>query len=124
MHNDDVKKRDERPATKGDLADLESRLSGRMDKMDGRMDKMDGRMERTEEAVRGVAKALLAFKTEVFERFDLQEAAMRRMYSGIIDKIDGFMSKTIKVDKDQTILVHRVDKLEGRVSRLEARRAA
>lgn len=103
MHNDEASPDDEQAATKADLAELERKLGARLE--------AQGLL------TRNVAKEFTRYKGEVAERFDLHEAAAVRMRSGIVGKVDAFMNKSMKIDDDQTILIGRMDRLEGMIEK-------
>lgn len=101
MHNDEARSDAERAATRADLMELELKL--------------EARLEARELLIRNVAKELTRYKAEVAERFDLHEAAAVRLRSGIVGTVDAFMSKSMKIDADQTILIGRMDRLESMI---------
>ena len=91
MQNEDMA--DRAPATKGDLKETTRRLS----------------------------KEIVGTQASVAKLKDDLVHAMRRMQSTLLNQMDGFMTKTRKVDVDQLFLIHRMDKLEKRVDSLETR---
>jgi len=48
-------------------------------------------------------------------------SVIKGMESRLTERMDSFMSNTLRVDRDNILLVHRLDKVEGRVSNLERR---
>lgn len=104
MHNEDDMKHDaHEPATKGDL----ERFATKDD---------HGRLERV---VRNIAVEVSGIKAELTDfRQDIL-SALARTESRLISHMDGFMAKTLKVERDEFWLIHRMDKLEDRVDRIE-----
>ena len=135
MHNkDDMKNHDEQPATKGDLNRLAATINS-------------DRFATKDDLKRFATKDDLArFATESNSRMDEMTAVARRqsvkivkieasvdglredvisvikgMESRLTERMDTFMSNTLRVDRDNILLIHRMDKVEGRVSDLERR---
>ena len=73
------------------------------------------------ETTRRLSKEIVATQTNAAKLKDELMHFMRRMQSNLLNQMDGFMTKTRKVDVDQVFLIHRMDKLEKRVGSLEAR---
>ena len=80
------------------------------------------RTERLEKVVKNMAVEVVGVKSSLIEMREDFSGALKRMESRLIDRMDGFMAKTVKVERDEVWLIHRVDKLEDRVSRIEKRR--
>ena len=126
MHNEDaMRKRDDRPLTKEDAKQFAT--------------KEDLKLFATKDDLAG-------FATETRTRFDTLEAVVRRQTTVIVNdqadrnsfreeiismiqtmdsrnaaRVDAFMSNTLRVDRDNLILVHRMNLVEGRVTDLERR---
>ncbi|MBI4371346.1 MAG: hypothetical protein HY552_03500 [Elusimicrobia bacterium] len=132
-----MKRGGDQPAMRRDLEALEARLwkrfgegdlrmetfEKRMSLLDKRMERVDERMDTLESVVKRMAAAIVNFQAEMRTMREDFASAMTRMESRLLERMDGFMSIVVKVDRGQTILVHRVDKLEERVGRLERRPA-
>ena len=79
------------------------------------------RMDRFEKVVKNLAVEVTGVKKELTHVREDFSAALKRTESRLIGHIDGFMAKTVKVERDQSILIHRMDRIEDRVSRIENR---
>ncbi|PIR15285.1 MAG: hypothetical protein COV48_15205, partial [Elusimicrobia bacterium CG11_big_fil_rev_8_21_14_0_20_64_6] len=69
--------------------------------------------------VKNVAIEVSGIKSELTDMRQDFSSALTRTESRLIDHLDGFMAKTLKVERDEVWLIHRVDKLEDRVARIE-----
>ncbi|HBO97401.1 MAG TPA: hypothetical protein DD648_05155 [Candidatus Omnitrophica bacterium] len=149
MHNsDDMKENDDRPATKGDLDRLTAMIgldrfatkidldrfatkddlersaaesSARMDRMDERFDGMDRRFDEMAAVVRRQSTEIVKTQASVDGLREDVLSVIKGMESRLTGRMDAFMSNTMRVDRDNILLIHRMDKVEGRVSDLERR---
>ena len=129
MHNDDdMKQKGDEPATKRDLWAVEAAMRKDLSvhetttrTLGGEVKILSTRMDRLERVVKNVVVEVGGLKAEVAGlRHDIPTMLMR-MESRMMAHMDGFMAKTVKVERDQFWLIHRMDKLEDRVSRVEKR---
>ena len=148
MHNDDeMKRKRAEPATKGDLDrfatkddlerfatkdDLErfatkddlERFATKVDlerfatKVDlkrfATKDEMTAVLRRQSLKIVSLETSMGAFRDDVI-------SAIKGVESRMTKRMDTFMSNTMRVDRDNILLIHRLDKVEGRVSDLERR---
>lgn len=94
MQNEDMP--DSKPATKADLRGLKA-------------------------DIRRVAIHVTNLESKLSTELRAIESNNSKRASEFFSKVDAFMSRTIKVETDETFLIHRMDNLEKRVSSLETR---
>ena len=139
MHNEDMNPAENIPATKADFApimailmDLRAGLAqcATKDELKGFATKEDlasgfgeiaERIGTLEAVVRRIAMDQTRLRAEVNDQIDALRLEVRGFFSRTVGQVDGFMSTTMKVDRGQIILVHRVDRLEERMSRFDGR---
>ena len=80
---------------------------------------VSSRFDRLERVVKKVAVDVSGFKTALVEMSENFSAVLTQRNSELMDRLDGFMAKTLKVERDEVWLIHRVDNLEDRVTRIE-----
>lgn len=127
MHNEGVKKKDQEPVTRGMLREELASLRGEMgaqgqslkDEIGGLKTEFRGFRDEITSVIKGFAAEVLRMQARTEKRIDDLEDTVRSFRSELIGRMDGFMAQTLAVRTDQTILVHRVDNLEGRVGALE-----
>lgn len=95
----------ERFATKDDWGRFAAESSSRMDEMAS--------------VVRRQSVRIVNSEASVDARFDEVMSAFKGMESRLTGRMDDFMSNTLRVDRDNILLNHRMDKVEGRISGLE-----
>jgi hypothetical protein len=144
VHNDDeMKRKGDEPATKRDLWAHEAATKKDFTALEAAtkkdftaleaatkafeastiegFDAASKRMDRIEKVLKNVAVDVVGVKSTLVEMRQDFSGALTRMESRLLDRMDGFMAKTVKVERDQVYLIHRVDKLEDRVTRIEKR---
>jgi tetrahydromethanopterin S-methyltransferase subunit G len=133
MHNeDDMKRKGDVPATKNDLQALESAIRKDLQACATKNDlqacatkndlqAQSARLERVERVVKNIAVEVSRFGPSMKEMREEFSSLFVRMESRQLDRMDAFMAKTVKVEREQFWLVHRMDKIEDRVSRIEKR---
>ena len=99
---------------KDDLARFAAESNSRMDRLDGRLDDMTAVVMRQSMRIVKVEASVDNLREDVI-------SALKGVESRLTERMDAFMSNTLRVDRDNILLVHRMDKVEGRVSELERR---
>lgn len=109
------------PITKADLLEVAARLGSKIDGLDGKVEGLDSKIDRVEHSLRrDMALGFDQARAER-ERFDgALNAKIDKRHFDTVSRMDAFMSQTLAARNDQSILIHRVDKLEERVDRLES----
>lgn len=121
MHNKDMKRIVNAPATKKALESMEARLCGRIGACDDRLNVIDQQLATLTSVVRRVAVDVVEGRGDARAMREDFSSAMTRMNSHLTAQMDAFMANTLRVDRDNILLTHRVDKIEGRISQLERR---
>lgn len=121
MHNQDMGRRDETPATKADIADLaEATKTDIADLARATSDESAAVVADLSKILKGFAKESLAMNQRIKLSIEDLSAVMKTSHSFLIQRMDGFLGRTSTVQTDQKYLIRRVDKLEKRVSSLES----
>lgn len=121
MHNKDMKRGGNLPATKKALGSMETRLCGRIEACDHRLSAIDQRLDTLTSVIRRVAVDVVEGRGDARAMREDFSSAMTRMNSHLTTQMDAFMANTLRVDRDNILLTQRVDKIEGRISQLERR---
>lgn len=129
MHNEgDMKYDAGAPATKGDLERFAAKTDLELLAIRADLERfatktevigVTTRIDRMELVLKNVAVEVSGIKSELTDMRQDFSAALTRTESRLINHLDGFMAKTLKVERDEVWLIHRVDKLEDRVTRIE-----
>ena len=115
MHNDEgMKRKGDEPTMRKDLWALETAL--RKD-----IGGITSGLAETNKVLRNVVVEVSRLKADDVAREERYSAALQNMASQITSRMDAFMSQTLKVGSDQFWLIHRLDKIEERVARVEKR---
>ena len=89
--------------------------------MDERFDGMDRRFDEMAAVVRRQSTEIVKTQASVDGLREDVLSVIKGMESRLTGRMDAFMSNTMRVDRDNILLIHRMDKVEGRVSDLERR---
>ena len=135
MHNEgDMKRKGAEPATKADLdrfatkddlgrfatkADLEQ--FAKKDDMTRFAVETNSRMDEFSTVLRRQSVRIVKLEASMDGLREDVVSVIKGMESRLTERMDSFMSNTLRVDRDNILLVHRLDKVEGRVSNLERR---
>ena len=103
MHNEKMPKDAKDPATKGDLHDVRKEI----------LEDLQGTTKR-------LAKAIVNVQTQSRRDFDRMLKMMSGFRSEFLKIAEGFATRTVKVETDQTFFGYRLDRLENRVKALES----
>ena len=109
MHNEDMTSEWEQPATKGDLRSAVGQLRSEI-----RVEIASTRKD--------LAIEIVKTRAEVSGMGEKLAALITRIRSDLMRAVETAVFKAEKVDRDQIITHDRLDRLEGRVTTLEARR--
>ena len=116
MHNnDDMNAQDDQPATKGDLGLVRAELKEEIACLRAELKSENG------ETRRSLAIEIVKTQAAVEGLREDVTSSISGMESRITARMDSFMSNTMRVDRDNILLIHRMDKVEGRVADLERR---
>lgn len=117
MHNEgDMKRKGAEPATKADLDRFATKedLARFAAETNSRMDELTSEARRQCAMLGKIEASMDGLREDVV-------SVIKGMESRLTERMDSFMSNTLRVDRDNILLVHRLDKVEGRVSDLERR---
>ena len=114
---------DEAPATKRDLAELETRLSERIAELDNRLSEriteLDNRLsQRITDLDHRLSERIAGVETRLSERIAGVET---NILKAIFNLVESFDKRTTAVEKGQSMLVERLSIIETRLLEVEKR---
>jgi hypothetical protein len=110
LHNKDMKRGGNSPATKKALGSMETLLRERIGACDNRLNGIDQRLDTLTSVIRRVAVDVVEGRGDARAMREDFSSAMTRMNSHLTTQMDAFMANTL-----------RADKIGGRISQLERR---